>query len=215
MVLTDDSSSNGRKPRRRYPGGQLSPTRRKTTWSDLPRDSFRGSSSSGIGLSQPRNAPPPLSTGEPSICAVGRESVEVGHGYGGADGMMPHVDSRWNAPGRAAGRGRSPLRLDNTMLSPRASSRSRSRSRSPRRLPPELGDVSSETSDDSELEYESRRRRRELLSGGGSMRSSSNPRSPSSTSPRRTGGAAGGRWGADSALARVVEQNQPAYLYSL
>ena len=35
---------------------------------------------------------------------------------------------------------------------------------------------------------------------------------------RRTGGTAGGRWdrsNARSALAKVVEQNQPAYLYSL
>lgn len=184
----------------------LSPTRRRTTWSDLPRDSF-GAQSPSQRHTSPILSAAPSDVAEPCICMVGRESVEVAArlsttALDSTISVSPvPVVSRWTTSASSAvRRSLSPPRqgetrqrkflvrtpwLDNTRVSPRSPPR-------PARRLAEVEHIS-ETSD-SELETEDEFQR------------------------RRTGGTAGGRWdrsSGQSALAKVVEQNQPAYLYSL
>lgn len=207
----------------------LSPTRQKTTWSDLPRDSFgaqAGVERERLRVRSQSNSPSsavPKDNSEACICTVGRASVEVDTRMSTTipvdtmSNIAEPVSSRWTTSALPAAvrrrslspprrrtlsgeRSRSPsrtLRVDNTMRS------HPSRSPVPRRLV-EL-ETFSETSD-SELDTDEESQRLRAQLG----------RQPDHQ--RRTGGAAGGRWDRDnahSALGKVVEQNQPAFLYSL
>ena len=208
----------------------LSPTKRKTTWLDLPRSSFGVQAARDAGYPgaserprrrsqsrSPQRPSGPPNVSEPCICMVGRESIEVEarlstNGLANSGDISPtRVVSRWTTPALPAVRrlSRSPprqgtlsgetrrspsrtLRLDDTMVSPR----------SPTRPARRLAEVEyfNETSD-SDLDTDEESQRLRAQPDG-----------------RWTGGAAGGRWdrpNAQSALAKVVEQNQPAYLYSL
>jgi hypothetical protein len=207
----------------------LSPTKRKTTWSDLPRDSFGTQSTRASERPRRRShspSPQGLSSGEsnvsePCICTVGRESVEVEANFSttglenGGDISPTRVVSRWSTPALPTVRriSRSPprqgtvtgetrlspsrtLRLDSTVVSPRSSMR-------PARRLAEVEYFNEASDSDLDTDEESQRLRAQL---------------GQQPTGRWTGGAAGSRWdrsNAQSALAKVVEQNQPAYLYSL